>query len=125
MTIKESREIEFDAQELCACLQQSGSIAVQLGMPVLDRPLALEFRPSEHCIAVRYDTNAGAECRVVEVGGTKLAVLLMKWCDSRKIPLPRGADKSVSVTDVSVKLHLVSRWGPPVVLQSRRARREG
>jgi hypothetical protein len=122
MTIKESRQIEFDAEELCACLQQNASIAVQLGIPFLDRPLVLEFCPTEHCIAVRYDTNEGAESLPVKVGGSKLAVLLMKWCDSRKIPLPRGADKSVYVTDVGVKLNLESRWGPAVDSQSGRSR---
>jgi hypothetical protein len=124
MAIKESRQIEFDAEELSACLQQNGSIAVQLGIPFLDRPLVLEFYPSEHCIAVRYDTSVGAESLPVKVGGSKLAVLLMKWCDSRKIPLPRVAEKSVCVTDASVKLNLVSRWGPSADGQSGRTGRQ-
>jgi hypothetical protein len=99
MAIKEFRQIVLDAEELRASLQQTGRIG-QLGL-ALDQPFALEFCVPDDCIEVRQDIGSP-----VKLSGAMLAVLIMKWCGTKKIPLPKSGNKSVRVTDDSVILSI-------------------
>jgi hypothetical protein len=102
MTIKERRQIIFDADELNAALQRVTSIAPQLKLP--DHYVAVEFCPSENCIFMKSDTgNVGSNFRLE---GSSIAVLLIKWCNLKKIPVPRFGEKSVRVMENGVILSI-------------------
>jgi hypothetical protein len=101
MTIRETRRIVFDADEIFASLQQNSGMASQFGLPLLAQPTAVHFCPLEECLDVKYDT---AYTSTVKIGGSRLAVMLMQWCFFNKIPLPKNADKSLQVMEDNVTL---------------------
>jgi hypothetical protein len=105
MTIKERRQIIFDAEELDAALREANSIAPQLKLP--DRHIAVEFCPSEGCIFTKYDTEkVDSNASRFKLEGPLIAVLMIRWCNLKNIPVPKHGSKSVRVMDRSVILRI-------------------
>jgi hypothetical protein len=103
--IKERRQIIFDEEELNAALREADKIAPKLKLPA--NHVAIELRPSENRIFLKFAIgNADIELPVFTLEGPSIAVLLMAWCKTKNIPIPRLANKSFIVTDHSIILSL-------------------
>jgi hypothetical protein len=103
--IKERRQIIFDEEELSAALREADRIAPKLKLPT--HHVTIELRPSENRIFLKFGAEkAGSESPVFTLEGPSIAVLLMAWCKTKKIPIPRLASKSFIVTDRSIILSL-------------------
>ena len=67
-----------------------------------ERPV---LRPARVVTRESRDPHDGP-AEVVKCDGPRLAVLMMKWCQEKRIPLPRNARKFLRVTKDSVVLRL-------------------
>ena len=109
MANAERRELVFDASELRACLRQ---VALPSGIGSRpDKPLDIELHPAENCIWLRYDPSLDPRRAVVTLEGAALAVILMKWCTLKSIPLPKSGTKFLRIEGDSVVLIVENRIG--------------
>jgi len=105
MAIRERRQIVFDAEEICTSLQNVRSIDGRSELPPV-RPVRIEFLPEKNSVLVQYDSGASGNYPPLTLSGAMLAVLLMKCCSIRRVPLPRHGHKSLEVTDNAVVLSI-------------------
>lgn len=104
MTIRDVREISFDLPEITLCL---GSDDAKSLFSLRPAPAShVEFSSADDCVDVVYSGGDDGPAEVVKCDGPRLAVLMMKWCQEKRIPLPRNARKFLRVTKDAVVLRL-------------------
>jgi hypothetical protein len=104
MTIRDVREISFDLPEMKLCLGSDEARSLFSLRPA--QASHVELSSSDDCVDVVYHGVDDSPAEVVKCDGPRLAVLMMKWCQEKRIPLPRNARKFLRVTKDAVVLRL-------------------
>lgn len=109
MPLVDRREIEFGPEIVRLALGASPRAAAALDLPAV-APTRVRFAPAEERVDLVFG-GAGVE-RSAPVPAMALASLLFAFCLRARMPLPRGARKTVRVTPSALVLCFELRVAP-------------
>jgi hypothetical protein len=94
MTIRERREIEFDANAIVTAIAVSSKAAQSFGLPGTP-PIEVRFRPHDGEIDVVFGTTNAPMS--IPIASEQLGALLLSYCIRTRIPMPKVTNKGIRI----------------------------
>ena len=105
MAIHDERRLKFGIDAVLSCLQGAGSVGQMLNLPSsgLNRAILL---PATQTVEAQYTVREGSGVRTTSshLTSPQIAALLINYCVSLRIPLPRKSTKRIMIESSGVTI---------------------